>query len=142
MVLTFCLSLRKGLLLQKVVKVQCHIVPCTEVVISNFKVPVPLYCVPSIHNSFVDYEWELIGKDVKFPSSPVVTVGMAGLYKCMIACPGFTPVESQLIWVTINLRQRIGIHYCAVICIPVVCSICLASYCLQNLLPYLVDQVV
>ena len=71
----------------------------------NFLTPVPLYCIPSVHSPEIVYSWELLGKCLCFPCSPVITVGMTGMYKCTVT-HGTDHVVSDLIWVSIKLREE------------------------------------
>ena len=48
----------------------------------------------------------MYSKSVCFPSSPVVTVGLGGLYKCTITHG--TVLVSNLIWVSMRLREFVA----------------------------------
>ena len=71
--------------------------------VENFIAPVVLYCIPSVHSPDVVYSWELLGKEPAcFPCSPVITVGMGGMYKCTVT-HGLNHVVSDLMLVSIKL---------------------------------------
>ena len=74
-------------------------------VVNDWAKPVALYCLASVHPECV-YSWQMIGKTITFPSTPVIYVNKAGMYQCEVQC-GPRKVKGKVI----NLRVEIGMFF-------------------------------
>ena len=82
-----------------------------NIAVSGFTAPVPLFCLASVHDPEVKYQWvSLRDHNETFPSSPVNYVRKPGLYSCQVHYCGEI-ADSKIITVELD-----GHGMCIYIC--------------------------